>query len=688
MSNLVIVESPAKSKTIKKFLGEGFLVLSSYGHVRDLPQKKLGVDIENNFEPQYEILSQSKKQIAKIKKAAKDAKAIYLATDKDREGEAIAWHLTHVLKAPKEKIKRITFDEITRQAILNAIKNPRGIDMHLVNAQQARRVLDRLVGYKLSPFLWKKVYRGLSAGRVQSAAVRLIVDREREIEKFIPQEYWEIIALLLKKGEKEAFGAKLFQKDDKIIPKLGIKDKKEAENIKKELQDAIYKVKKVEKKETVRYPLPPFTTSTLQQTAYNYLRFSAKKTMMIAQQLYEGVEIKDRGRTGLITYMRTDSQNLAKEAVSKIRATIQKEFGKEYLPPSARTYKARSRRAQEAHEAIRPTDASLLPEKIKDSLTPDQFKLYQLIWKRALACQAEVARFDSVTADIEAKNYLFRSAGLTLKFDGFLKISGAKIQETALPELQENEILDLKELNLSQKFTQAAPRYTQATLVKALEKEGIGRPSTYVPIINTILKRNYVELQKGKFHPTEVGMVVNDILVEHFPRIVDLKFTAQMEEKLDKIASGKEKWQPVIKEFYGPFEKNLKEKEKSVEKKNFEEESDEICEKCGAKMVIKRGRFGKFLACSNFPKCKNTKPLTLGVNCPKCKKGKIVERRTKKGKIFYGCSNFPKCDFALWNKPSGEKCPKCGSLLIETDKGKKCSNKECLLVSSQRKKRS
>jgi len=729
--NLVIVESPAKARTIKQYLGKGFNVQASFGHVRDLPEKGLGVDIEKNFKPTYEILPKAKKRISELKKNLPGSKKVYLATDEDREGEAISWHLTYALDIKKEKIARIAFHEITKNAILNALKNPRKIDMNLVNAQQARRILDRLVGYKLSPFLWKKIRYGLSAGRVQSVAVRLIIEREREIEKFKPQEYWEIEAELAKEiGDKEHFIAKLYAKDDKRIPKLGIKNKKQVKKIVSDLEKQKFQITKITKKEVKKYSYPPFTTSTMQQAGVNRLRFSAKKTMMIAQQLYEGISLGKGRSVGLITYMRTDSTNLAKKATAQAKKVITKEFGENYALPTPRFYKTKSKSAQEAHEAIRPTSFERKPEDLKQYLGPDQFKLYKLIWQQALACQMKEAVADQVIVDIKAKNYTFRSIGSQIKFLGYLKIyEGEKlpISENVLPELSEKEILDLIKLAPLQHFTKPSARYTEATLVKTLEKEGIGRPSTYAPIMSTIQSRGYVKKEGRYFIPEEIGFVVNDLLVKHFPDIVDIKFTAQMEGDLDEIASGDKKWVPVISDFYTPFEDNLKKKEKQVSKKDFQEKTKkkcpkcgkslvikfgrfgkflacegypeckyteplgeekkikkeytkEKCEKCGAKMEIKHGKFGPFLACSNYPKCKNTKPIIkkIGVKCPKCKEGDIIERKSKKGRVFYGCSNYPKCNFALWNKPVGKICPKCKSLLVFAGKNKiKCSSKTC-----------
>jgi len=709
---LIIVESPTKGNTIKNFLGPDYKVLSSYGHIRDLPKSELGVDVEKDFTPKYIIPLKSRKVIKLLKDEVKKAESTILATDEDREGEAIAWHLTQALNLDGEKpYQRIVFHEITKSAIEDALKNPRKIDLDLVDAQQSRRILDRIVGYKLSPFLWKKVARRLSAGRVQSVAVRLVAEREREIQNFVPQEYWDIVAHLKKLTETRSllseFEALLVKKDGEIIPKLGIKSKEEAEKIVKDLENAevdeanasssrcarlrracVYKVVNVDKKETKRNPLPPFTTSTLQQESWQRFRFPARFTMQIAQQLYE---------TGLITYHRTDSFNLSDLSLFAAKKFITKNYGKKYWAGFLRKYKTKTKGAQEAHEAIRPTYPDKTPESLK--LQDNQFKLYDLIWRRFIACQMSQAIFDATVIDIEAGKYTFRSTGQILKFDGFLKIYPMKFEEKELPTMEENEILKLIKLLPSQHFTQPPPRYSEATLIKTLEQEGIGRPSTYAPILSTIQDRNYIEKDENKkFRPTEIGTVVNDLLVAHFPEIVDIKFTAGIEKDLDKVALGQKKWVPLLKEFYAPFEENLKKKYLEVSKKDITEKpTGKICPKCKAPLLIRLGKYGRFYACSKFPKCKYTESLeknTLGVKCPKCQKieedksssspfagareGKIVEKRTKKRKIFYGCDQWPKCDFALWDKPTGQICPKCKSLLIETKRKQiKCSNKEC-----------
>jgi DNA topoisomerase-1 len=676
---LVIVESPTKSKTLQGFLGPKYQVLSSYGHMRDLPEDEFGIDLENDFKPKYIIIPRAKKNVEFLKKEVKRADLVILGVDEDREGESIAWHLTQILNLnDKKHYQRIVFHEITKSAIEEALKNPRKIDINLVDAQQARRILDRIVGYKLSPFLWKKVARGLSAGRVQSVAVRFVAEREREIEKFIPQEYWSIEAELTKNATTQKFSsflAMLVKKNGETIPKLGIKTKEEADGILKDLEGAEYKVINVEKKEIKRNPLPPFTTSTLQQTAWQKFKFPAKLTMRIAQQLYE---------TGKITYHRTDSLNLSNLSLFAAKKFIVKNYGKEYWPGFLRKYKTKTKGAQEAHEAIRPAYPDKTPDKLK--LDSQQIKLYDLIWRRFIACQMAQASFDSTVVDIEAlksKIYTFRTTGQILKFDGFLKVYPLKFEEKELPVLEKEEILELIKLLPSQHFTQPPPRYNEATLIKVLEENGIGRPSTYAPILSNIQEKNYIEKdEERRFRPTEIGLVVNDLLVAHFPEIVDVGFTAKMEENLDKIADGQKKWIKVIKDFYNPFEKNLKQKYGEVSKKDITEKpTKKTCPKCGAQLLIRLGKYGKFYACSKFPKCRYTESLEkniLGIKCPKCKKGEIVEKRTKKRKIFYGCNQFPKCNFALWDKPTKEKCPKCKSLLIKTKRAQiKCSNKEC-----------
>lgn len=634
---LLIVESPAKGKTIEKYLGADYHVLSSYGHIRDLPEKKLGVDTEHNFEPEYVIPAKSERTIATLKGAIKDAEIIYLATDFDREGEAIGWHLAEALKIKEPK--RITFTEITKDALQEAVKNPRDLDMNLVDAQQARRILDRLVGYKLSPFLWKKIFRGLSAGRVQSVAVRMIVEKEREIENFKPEIYFVLGADLKKKTSDEQFYAQLATK---------IEDEKEAKNVSADLEKAKFNVKSIEKNEIKKYPFPPYTTSTLQQDASYKLYFSAKKTMKLAQDLYEA---------GVITYMRTDSVNLSGLAINSCRKYLKENLGENYLPPYPRKFKTKTMGAQEAHEAIRPTYISNEKLEILNSkFGEDHQKLYQLIRNRMLACQMKEAELEEVNLLVAAKNekeYELTSRAQKIKFDGFLKVYPLDIKENELPELKENEELDLLGIKTEQKETQPPKRFSEAALIKALEEKGIGRPSTYAPIISAIESRGYVRLEKRIFYPQETGFLVNDLLVEHFPEIVDYDFTKHLEDDLDQIAEGKEKWTAVLTEFYQPFAKRLAEKEKTVEKK-ADEATEEKCPKCNKPMVIKFGRFGKFLACSGFPECKTTKQLVkeLGIACPDCKTGGVIERKTRKGKIFWGCSNYPKCKWASWNNPN------------------------------------
>jgi len=706
LKNLIIVESPAKARTIEKFLGKDFEAAACGGHIRDLPPRSLGVNIEKNFEPYYVIIKGKEGIIKLLRSKAEKAESVYLAPDPDREGEAIAWHLKTVLNLDG-KVKRIEFNEITKEAVVASLKHPRDIDQARVDAQQARRILDRLVGYKLSPLLWKKVRKGLSAGRVQSVAVRLICEREEEIRKFKPQEYWDIRALLSK--GKEEFWAKLVGKKGEaygVSPKEKgkvISSEAEAKKITEEISSASFVVSEVRQKEQKRYPAAPFITSTLQQEAARRLGFSAKKTMTLAQKLYEGVEVKGEGRVGLITYMRTDSVRVATEAVAEVRKFIAENFGTNYLPPNPVIYK-KKKQAQDAHEAIRPTSVMRHPEKIKESLKGDEFQLYELIWKRFVACQMDAAIFDQISVDIKAKDYLFRATGATLKFDGFLRIYEESTEEEpgetigTLPKLGEKEKLLLKKLIPQSHFTEPPPRYTEASLVKELEQKGIGRPSTYAPIISTIQERGYVIKEGKSLRPTEIGQITNDLLVKHFPKILDVKFTAHMEDDLDKILTKKINWITVLKEFYIPFEASLKEAEEKMEKVKKEIMTEEVCPECGSKLVIRQGRYGDFIACSNYPKCKFTKnlpaegdqestlketcekcgrPMTIkhgrygdflactgypecknikpilkkiGVKCPKCG-AELVEKRTKKGKLFYSCSNYPQCDFATWQKP-------------------------------------
>lgn len=673
--NLVIVESPSKAKTIEKFLGKDFKVIASYGHVRDLPKSELGVDVEKNFKPRYIIPAKATKRVNSIKKEIEKSNEIYLATDLDREGEAIAWHLASFVEKEKEP-KRVVYTEVTKDAVLSAFNKPRKIDSDLVDAQQGRRILDRLVGYNLSPLLWKKVRRGLSAGRVQSVAVNLIVEREREREKFKQEEYWQVEASLSKKNENNLFLAKLSQKDGKKLDKLAIKSKDESEAILKEVKTAKWLVDNISEKEQLRQPKPPYITSTLQQDASNLLNFSAKKTMIVAQQLYEGVEIGNKGSVGLITYMRTDSLNMARGFLTEVQEYIAEIFGKSYKKDGGRFFRSKSKTAQEAHEAIRPTYIENEPDKIKEFLTADQYKLYKLIFKRALSSQMAEARVKNTKVEINAGKYGFSANGQVILFDGFLKVSSSQAKEQNLPELLENEELFCHKINPIQSFTQPLARFTEATLVKALEEDGIGRPSTYAPTMGTIVSRGYVAKEGKYFVPQEIGFIVNDLLVKHFPEIVNAEFTAQIEEDLDKIAQGNMDWIDVMREFYEPFSKDLENKHEEIEKHKFPEKVTDIkCEKCGKNMVEKVGRFGKFLACSGFPDCKNTKQVKseIGIKCPKCG-GEIIERRTRKGKVFYGCSNYPKCDYASWYRPTGEKCPKCQELLIQKNKKIACSS--------------
>ena len=674
--DLVIVESPTKAKTIQKFLGKDYLIKSSFGHVRDLPKRELGVDVDKDFEPKYVIPAKAKKVIAELKKDAKKADEVILATDQDREGESISWHLMEALKLKDPK--RIVFHEITKTAIEKALKEPGHIDMNLVNAQQARRVLDRIVGYKLSPFLWKKISKGLSAGRVQSVAVRLVVEKEREIQKFVATEYWQIEALLKKADGMGEFPSFLIKKDGKTIDKLEIKNQQEADSIIADLKNASYQIESIEKKETKKNPLPPFTTSTMQQAAANKFHFPAKMTMSLAQKLYE---------QGHITYHRTDSLNLSESSLIAAKKFITENFGQNYSS-GFKHYKA-GKGAQEAHEAIRPTYPDKTPESLTD-LDGAQLKLYTLIWQRFVASQMVPAIFDSTAIEIKAGNYMFGTNGQMLKFDGFLKVYPMKFSENEMPNLQEKETLNLVSITPTQHFTEPPARYNEATLIKALEKHGIGRPSTYAPTLSTIQARNYVaKNDQRRFVPSEMGFLVNDILVANFPQIVDIDFTASMEKELDEIAEGKDTWQKTIKDFYGPFAKNLKEKYEDVPKENTDIKTDKVCPKCGKPMIEKLGRFGRFYACTGFPECKHTESVvksqtgkdqsgTLDITCPKCKEGKMALKKSKKGKIFYGCDNYPKCDFATWDKPINEFCPTCNSILVETKKGRiKCSSKTC-----------
>ncbi len=697
-SKLVIVESPAKARTLNKILGRSYSVKASVGHVRDLPRASLGVDIDKGFIPKYVIPADKKKIVGEIKKAASKASSIYLATDPDREGEAISWHLVQAARLDKDDkpLQRVVFQEITKDAVQEAFQSPRPIDMNLVNAQQARRILDRLVGYKLSPLLWRKVQRGLSAGRVQSVAVRMVVDREREIQNFIPQEYWVIEVELAPPEEKEAsFKARLFALADGT--KLDIDNKDEAERVTADLEEAGYAVKAVVTNQVARQPAPPFITSTLQQEAWQRLRFPARQTMAIAQQLYEGLSLGKEGSVGLITYMRTDSTHVAASAISEAREFIGEKYGAKFLPPKPRSFARKVKWAQEAHEAIRPTKIYRQPEQLRQFLNPAQLKLYELIWKRMVASQMSAALYNTTNIEIEASNaavseaiespknspkflgekqpqgYLLKASSSVVKFPGFMGVYSEGRDEdergesfVSLPKLRVGDKLIYLGTFPEQCFTQPPPRYTEATLIKALEQKGIGRPSTYAPILSTIQDRDYVNKAEGKFHPTELGITVNKILTEHFFKIVDPGFTAQMEEQLDEIAKGKYEWIAALQEFYPPFQDMLNKAWINLEKVSMTQVSEETCPNCGRPMVIKVGRFGKFLACSGYPDCKTTMSYAVktGVSCPQCG-GELVKRISKKKKVFYGCSKFPKCQFAVNRRPIAQPCPGCGNLLVQ-----------------------
>jgi DNA topoisomerase-1 len=739
-NSLVVVESPTKVKTIKKFLGSGFNVVASMGHIKDLPKSTLGIDLENNFEPTYSVIEAKKKTIDELKKAAKSAETIYLAPDPDREGEAIAWHISEVVNTKNKKIYRVLFNDLTKKTVLEAINNPLELDFNKYEAQQTRRILDRLVGYQISPILWDKVKRGLSAGRVQSVAVRMICEREDEINKFVPEEYWNLLAQF--EGQNPPpFDAKLLKIDGK---KAKVVNSEQAAKLADTIKKASFIVEKLEKKELKRSALPPFTTSKLQQEASRWLRFSAKKTMMVAQKLYEGIELGKDGSVGLITYMRTDSNRIAEEALTEVRAYISENYSPDYLPAKPHTYK-NAQKAQDAHEAIRPSTMAYKPQDIKEYLSNDEFKLYQLIWNRFTASQMNPAVFDQTTIDIAGANCIFRAQGQVLKFPGFTIVytEGKDEKEEdselgkMLPEVKEKEKLKLLNLNTEQKFTQPPPRFSEASLVRELEEKGIGRPSTYANILSTIQDREYVRLDKGKFFPTELGVIVTELLVKSFPTVLDIAFTADMENKLDMIEDGTSQRVKTLKDFYSPFAQELKKAKDEMRNIKREEEptdlvcekcnspmiikwgrngkfvacsnypdckntmnikrdqngdlakeeieySDQVCEKCGKRMIFKRGRFGKFLGCEAYPACKSTKAISLGVKCPeKDCTGSLSEKRTKKGKVFYGCTNYPKCTFASWDKPLPEPCPNCGApFLVEKysrGKGasKVCPNKEC-----------
>ncbi|MDR0850984.1 MAG: type I DNA topoisomerase [Clostridiales Family XIII bacterium] len=679
---LVIVESPSQAKTIGKFLGKKYTVVASVGHVRDLPKSKLGIEKENNFEPSYINIRGKGDVLRELKKEAKTADKIYLATDPDREGEAISWHIAHILDLDRTEKSRIEFNEITKEAIVNAVKHPRVIDQNLVDAQQARRVLDRLVGYEISPLLWRKIRRGLSAGRVQSAALKIICDREKEILAFVPKEFWNISLQLQKKsGEKKVFTAKLFEKDGK---KITIDDKQAADAVLADLAKGGYQVTRVDKKERIKRPFAPFTTSSLQQDASVKLGFFTKRTMSVAQQLYEGVAVKGHGTHGLISYIRTDSVRISAEAEAMVKKYITENYSEQYLGNN--TYSNKKKDVQDAHEAIRPSDVNLHPDDIKDSLTPDQYKLYKLIWSRFVASRMAAAVYDAVSADITNGDYMFRATGSKLQFSGFLSVYQTSSDEDdegkMLPELNEGEELDAKDILSEQSFTQPPPRFTEASLVKELEEKDIGRPSTYVPIIATLTDRKYVLREKKTLKPTDLGFVVTDLMEKYFKEIVDAGFTAAMEDKLDDVEVKGTDWKAVVSDFYGILDKELQIADKEIEKiQMVDEVTDEICELCGKPMVIKHGRFGEFLACSGYPDCKNTKPIikSLGVKCPVCGKD-IVARKSRKGRLFYGCSGYPDCTQIYWNKPIDRKCPTCGALLSEkkTKTGTiACTNPDC-----------
>ena len=675
--NLVIVESPAKAKTIKKYLGASFDVIASMGHVRDLPKSRLGVEIQNNFEPSYSIIKGKKDVVKDLKNKASKSKKVFLATDPDREGEAIAWHLAHVLKLDENDENRVSFNEITKSGVKSGIDSPRKIDSLLVNSQQARRILDRLVGYKLSPFLCQKIQKGLSAGRVQSVALRIINDREIEIENFKPEEYWTITANLKAGNPAKLFKSSFWGTNEKQIK---LENESQANEIVKNLEGAKYIVSEVKEGKRHRKPPPPFITSTLQQEAVRKLGFTSKKTMKIAQELYEGLEIPDFGSVGLITYMRTDSTRISDEAREKSEKFILNKWGKKYLPPKRRVFKTKSN-AQDAHEAIRPTMPDVYPEKIKSSLTADQFKIYKLIWDRFISCQMADCVQNTVRVKILANDYLFKSSGCTPHFDGFTVLyteskDEKEEKESELPKLEVGTECKLKKLDPIQHFTEPPPRFTEASLIKFLEENGIGRPSTYSSIISTIVYREYVTKDAKCFVPTELGRAVNSLIEKYFPSIVNLKFTARMEDDLDKIEKGDSEWREILDDFYKDFEKTLedaKESTKDLKIKLKENETDIICDKCGLPMVVKRSRFGKFIGCSGYPECKNIKKFvqTIGVKCHKCG-GDIIKRKSKKGKVFYGCINYPDCDFVSWNIPSGEVCKICGNPLFLKGKSTFC----------------
>ena len=680
--SLVIVESPAKAKTIEKFLGKShYTVKASVGHVRDLPKSQLGVDIENNFEPKYINIRGKGDVIKELKKEAKKAKKVYLATDPDREGEAISWHLSYILNIDEEEKCRIEFNEITKDDIKKAIKSPRNINLNLVDAQQARRVLDRLLGYQISPILWQKVRKGLSAGRVQSVTTKLICEREEEIKAFVPKEYWSI-ELIASNKEENNLTLKFYGKDNE---KIELENEEQVKEILKTIENGNLVVTKIESRSRRKSAPKPYTTSVLQQDAANKLNFTTKKTMMVAQELYEGIDVKGEGTVGLISYIRTDSKRISEEAREKAKGYIIESIGENYYKDHAKDSKGKKeKKVQDAHEAIRPTSVDRTPDSIKDSLSKEQYKLYNLIWRRFVASQMEDSVFDVLNVECKIEDLIFKATGSKLKFDGYTKIYNfTEREDKILPSLDEGEILKIQEYNPQQHFTSPPPRYTEASLVKTLEELGIGRPSTYAPTITTILNREYVEKDGASLVPTELGIIVTKILDENFQKFMEVDFTADMESQLDQIEEGNAEWKNVVEEFYSPLAEAIRVAIEKIEKVNMDEETDEICELCGSNMVIKYGRFGKFMACKNYPECKNTKPIVskIGVKCPKCKEGDIIMRKSKKKKVFYGCSNYPDCDFVAWNKPVEEPCEVCGSYMYEkySKSGTKivCSNKEC-----------
>ena len=685
MSDLVIVESPAKAKTIKKYLGGNYEVIASMGHVRDLPKTRLSVDIKKKFAPKYEIIKGKEKLVEELKELAEKSDKIYLATDPDREGEAISWHLAYILGLPLDDNNRVEFNEITKNGVTNGMAHPRSINIDLVNAQQARRILDRLVGYKLSPFISQKIRRGLSAGRVQSVAVRIIVDREEEIRKFKPEEYWTIDAKFIPKGSRKSFSASLYSDAN---GKIKIENQEQAEKIEQDLADAEYMITKVKHGTRRKTPAPPFITSTLQQEASRKLGFQSRRTMKVAQELYEGVDIEGMGATGLITYMRTDSLRISDVAKEEAAQYILNRFGEKFLPAKPRVFKTKSN-AQDGHEAIRPSMPSLSPEDVKASLTSDQFKLYNLIWNRFMASQMSDCIQKTTQAEISAKEYIFKASGYYVDFEGFttLYVESKDTEEeksTQLPPLEKDMPVKCKELKKNQHFTQPPARYTEASLIKALEEYGIGRPSTYAATITTITSREYVKREAKTLYPTELGEVMTNLLKERFPKIVNYKFTAQMEEKLDEVEHGQEEWVELLDEFYSDFDKTLKKAKEDMEGVKLqlkEDQTDIICDKCGRQMVVKVGRYGKFIACPGYPECKNVLKFVekTGVKCPKCN-GDVIVKHTKKKRVFYGCSNYPECDFVSWNEPVNERCPQCGGILFKK-KGKKpklyCATEGC-----------